>query len=134
MGNVRFATAIHILTLLAYAEEEVLSSEYLAGSININPVLVRKELSNLRNHGMVQSKEGKGGGAMLAKPPKKILLADIYKAVRQEPLLGRSNNPNPECPIGRRINKQIEHVYDKAEQALIDQLGRMSIADFIKKF
>lgn len=134
MGNVRFATAIHILTLLAYMEEEVLSSEYIAGSINVNPVLVRKELINLRNHGMVQSKEGKGGGAMLAKPAKKILLADIYNAVRQEPLLGRSNNPNPQCPIGRKINKHIENMYDKAEQALVDQLGKTTIADFVKKF
>lgn len=134
MGNVRFATAIHILTLLAYMEEEVLSSEFIAGSINVNPVLVRKELINLRNHGMVQSKEGKGGGAMLAKPAKKILLADIYNAVRQEPLLGRSNKPNPECPIGRKINKQIENVYDKAERALIDQLAKTTIADFVKKF
>lgn len=134
MGNVRFATAIHILTLLAYMEEEVLSSEFIAGSINVNPVLVRKELINLRNHGMVQSKEGKGGGAMLAKSPKKILLADIYNAVRQESLLGRSNKPNPECPIGQKINKQIENVYDKAERALVDQLAKTTIADFVKKF
>lgn len=134
MGNVRFATAIHIMTLLAYMDEEVLSSEYIAGSININPVLVRKELVNLRNHGLVQSREGKGGGAMLAKPPKQILLADIYDAVRQAPLLGRSNHPNPACEVGRQINRHIEDLYDKAEQALVSQLGKTTLADFVKKF
>lgn len=134
MGNVRFATAIHILTLLAYLKEEILSSEYIAGSINVNPVLVRKELSNLRQHGLVQSREGKGGGAMLAKSPKDILLADIYNAVRQAPLLGRSNNPNPACAVGQQINKHIEQVYEKAEQTLVDQLGKTTLADFVKKF
>lgn len=134
MGNVRFATAIHILTLLAYLKEEILSSEYIAGSININPVLVRKELSNLRQHGLVQSREGKGGGVMLAKSPKDILLADIYNAVRQAPLLGRSNNPNPDCAVGKQINKHIEQLYDKAEQTLVDQLGKTTLADFVKKF
>lgn len=134
MGNVRFATAIHILTLLAYLKEDILSSEYIAGSININPVLVRKELSNLRQHGLVQSREGKGGGVMLAKSPKDILLADIYNAVRQAPLLGRSNNPNPDCAVGKQINKHIEQLYDKAEQTLVDQLGKTTLADFVKKF
>ncbi|QEH42745.1 Rrf2 family transcriptional regulator [Chitinophaga sp. XS-30] len=134
MGNVRFATAIHILTLLAYLKEEILSSEYIAGSININPVLVRKELSNLRQHGLVQSREGKGGGAMLAKSPKDILLADIYNAVRQAPLLGRSNTPNPDCAVGQQINKHIEQLYDKAEQTLVDQLGKTTLADFVQKF
>src|SRR5690606_21431196 len=68
MNNVRFATALHILTLLHLQPGELLPSEYIAGSINLNPAVVRKELSNLRNFGLVESKEGKGGGSTLAKP------------------------------------------------------------------
>lgn len=134
MNNARFATAIHIMTLLAYSKDELLSSEYLSGSININPVLVRKELSNLRQHGLVESKEGKGGGTMLAKPAKDIFMSDIYHAVRQSALLGRSNEPNPDCPIGRLINNHITQLYIKAEQTIIDQFGKMTLADFVKKF
>ena len=79
MNNTRFSISLHILTLLARAEDELLSSEYIAGSININPVLVRKELINLRNQGLVASREGKNGGSYLNKPARDIYLSDIYR-------------------------------------------------------
>jgi Rrf2 family protein len=134
MNNGRFATALHILTLLARQEQELLSSEYIAGSININPVLVRKEISNLRNHGLIQSREGKNGGSSLAKPAAKILLSDIYKAVRQMALLGRSNDPNPNCPVGKNINTHIQNLYEEAEDALTRKLGTLTLADFTNRF
>jgi Rrf2 family protein len=134
MNNGRFATALHILTLLARQEQELLSSEYIAGSININPVLVRKEISNLRNHGLIQSREGKNGGSSLAKPAAKILLSDIYKAVRQTALLGRSNDPNPNCPVGKNINTHIQNLYSEAEEALTRKLGTLTLADFTNRF
>jgi Rrf2 family protein len=134
MNNGRFATALHILTLLARQEQELLSSEYIAGSININPVLVRKEISNLRNHGLIQSREGKNGGSSLAKPAAKILLSDIYKAVRQTALLGRSNDPNPNCPVGKNINTHIQNLYEEAEDALTRKLGTLTLADFTNRF
>jgi len=134
MNNGRFATALHILTLLAQQEPELLSSEYIAGSININPVLVRKELSNLRNLGLVTSKEGKNGGSMLAKPAARILLSEVYNAVRQAPLLGRSNDPNPNCPVGKQINNHIDDLYLDAEQALVQKLGKQTLADFVNRF
>jgi hypothetical protein len=44
----KFAITIHILTLMSRRPDEYLSSDYQAGCININPVLVRKEISNLK--------------------------------------------------------------------------------------
>ncbi|RYE24499.1 MAG: transcriptional regulator [Sphingobacteriales bacterium] len=117
MNNVRFATSLHILTLLATAGSELLSSEYIAGSVNVNAAIVRKALSNLREHGMVDTKEGKNGGSCLAKPANKISLADVYKSIQAENLLGRVNIPNPECPIGKNVNKYFNKVNAAAEQA-----------------
>jgi len=135
MGNSRFAISLHILTLLAEMGEELRSSEWLAGSININPVLVRKELSNLRNHGLIESKEGKSGGSTLAKPASKILLSDIYEAVRTEYILGQSkNDPNPDCRIGRQINRHLDSLYEAVENDLIKKLGRKTLAEFCKQF
>ncbi|PZF72300.1 RrF2 family transcriptional regulator [Taibaiella soli] len=135
MNNGRFATSIHILTLLEQAGEELLSSEYLASSININPVLVRKEVSNLRNHGLVATKEGKNGGSYLAKPAAQIKLADVYKAVRNESLLGyNKNEPNPACPVGRQINQHLDELYDIAELAVLQKLGNITLAEFCHRF
>ncbi len=134
MNNLRFATSLHILSLLALQDGELLSSEYIAGSININPAVVRKEISNLRDHGLIESKEGKGGGSTLAKPAGKIWLSDIYNAVRQAPILGRSNEPNPECIIGRQINKHLQVLYADAEDALVARLRKTQLSEFIKQF
>jgi DNA-binding IscR family transcriptional regulator len=58
----KFAITIHILTLLSKFPEEYLSSEFIAESMNLHPVLVRKEIANLKKNNIVESKEGKNGG------------------------------------------------------------------------
>lgn len=136
MNNGRFAISVHILTLLASAENGALvPSDYLAGSMNINPVLVRKELTNLRNHGLVESKEGKGGGSALAKPAGSIRMSDIYEAVKPAALLGKSRNePNPECTVGRQINDHLDQLYLDAEASLVKSLGKTTLAGFVARF
>ncbi|MCF2497810.1 Rrf2 family transcriptional regulator [Dyadobacter chenhuakuii] len=135
MNNGRFGISVHILSLLAFEGDEWISSEYLAGSVNINPVLIRKELGNLRTHGLVVSKEGKAGGSKLARPAESIFLSEIYDAIRQNDLLGKSiNAPNPECHVGRQINVYLDALYTEAELALRSNLAKKSLADFCLNF
>ncbi|EDM34997.1 transcriptional regulator, BadM/Rrf2 family protein [Pedobacter sp. BAL39] len=135
MNNARFAISLHILTLLEKANGELMSSDYMAGSININPVIVRKELINLRNKGFVTSKEGKNGGSMLAKAASQISLDEVYLAVRQNNLLGSSkNSPNPLCPVGRQINTHLDTLYETTEQVLVRELAKKTLADFSREF
>jgi len=135
MNNSRFPVSLHILTLLDDAKGALVSSEYLAGSININPVLVRKEIMNLRKHGFVGSKEGKGGGSFLVKNASDINLGEVYRAVRNNNILGQSRNePNPKCPIGKQINEHLNTLYSDAENALIANLSTQTLADFASKF
>src|SRR6476620_10496786 len=100
MNNGRFAITIHILTLLCKSPGELLSSDYIAGSININPVLVRKEIAELKKAGYIESKEGKNGGCMLSKSPEHINFADVLKLVSSNSILSYAKNvPNPYCPV-----------------------------------
>lgn len=133
--NGRYPIALHILTLLSKTETELMSSDYIAGSININPALARKEISNLRNHGFIDSKEGKGGGYSLAKPARQITLADIYRAVKEAHVLGvAKNTPNPDCPVGKQINKNIEELYEELDQAFLAKLETKTLEDFSNQF
>ncbi|MCF3107766.1 Rrf2 family transcriptional regulator [Niabella sp. CC-SYL272] len=133
MINGRFATVIHILTLLGREEGEVASS-YIAGSININPVLVRKEISALRDAGFVVTQEGKNGGSRLAMSPSKIRLSDLYKVVYQEGLFAHSKNlPNQHCAVGRRISSIMDDLNAEAEQALLKKLHSITIRDLLDK-
>jgi Rrf2 family protein len=135
MNNGRFAISLHILVLLDKAKGELLSSDYLAGSLNINPVLVRKELINLREHGFVTSKEGKNGGTTLAKSSKDITLGTLYQCVKGNYLLGNhKNDPNPLCNVGKDINQHLNSLYEDTERKLVAQLNEQTLANFSAKF
>lgn len=131
----RFQIALHILTLLQHADGVQLSSDYIAGSVNVNPVLIRKEISNLKALGLIESREGKNGGYTLAKDATQINLADVYKAVSEAPLLGRAKNqPNPKCTVGKHINQHLDNLSANLNENMIKQLSNVSLAAFTKQF
>ena len=61
--NTRFAVAVHILTLLHTQQGEPATSEYIASSVNTNPSLIRRLLSQLARAGLTASQMGTGGGS-----------------------------------------------------------------------
>ncbi|MBD1391824.1 Rrf2 family transcriptional regulator [Mucilaginibacter glaciei] len=132
--NGRFPITLHIMTLLCEADG-VISSEYLAGSINVNAVLVRKELSSLIKYGLVTSQEGKKGGYKLNRPADQITLAMIYETVKPKALLGMAKNqPNPACPVGKQINQHLNDLYEEIDQSVMLKLGKTNLLEFCKKF
>lgn len=135
MNNTRFATIIHILTLLAKSPGQWLSSEWIAGSIHINPVIVRKELGVLQDLGWVISKKGKEGGSMLDISSCEISLADIYKAVKNSNVLGKKNNSTDlKCPVGREINRELEGLFAETDELVFNALRHKTLKSFVDQF
>ena len=130
--NSRFAVAVHILTLLEQQQGEPVPSEYIAGSVNTNPSLVRKLVGMLARAGLTTSQLGTGGGALLAKPASRITLRDVYRAVDEGELFAmHRERPNAACPIGRNIQAALEGHIDTAAAALEEELARVTIADVL---
>lgn len=135
MNNTRFATVIHILTVLATNQNEWVSSDWIAGSININPVIVRKELGLLQQLGWVISKKGKEGGSRLHVPSDKITLGDIYCLVKNSDVLGKKHqNPNPQCPVGKTINNTLEDLFIETDSLVIASLQKKTLKSFTEQF
>ncbi|MEA1851390.1 MULTISPECIES: Rrf2 family transcriptional regulator [unclassified Chryseobacterium] len=135
MNNTRFATAIHIMTLLAESPQEWLTSEWMAGSININPVIVRKELSVLKEAGLIISRQGKEGGTRIAKNADIIKISDIYLAVKNTEVLGKkNNNPNPACSVGKEINEHLQTLFSETDQLVLTFLGNKTLQEFLDHF
>lgn len=135
MNNTRFATAIHIMTLLAKSPQDWLSSEWIAGSININPVIIRKEISVLREAGLIVSKQGKEGGSQLSKNAELISISEIYSVVKNTDVLGKKNqNPNPACSVGREINNHLNDLFIETDQLVLNFLGNKSLQEFCDQF
>lgn len=131
----KFAISIHILTLLAKFPDDYLSSEFIASSINLNPVLVRKEIANLKKNQIVMSKEGKNGGTKLNVSPSKVTLKQIFESTFEEISLGYSKNePNPKCPVGREINQNLSALYTKLNDSVMKQLESTTLEEFANKF
>ncbi|WP_294208201.1 Rrf2 family transcriptional regulator [uncultured Chryseobacterium sp.] len=135
MNNTRFATAIHIMTLLAGSPHDWLTSEWIAGSININPVIVRKELSVLREAGLIISRQGKEGGSRLARNAGDITISEIYAAVKNTEVLGKKNlNPNPVCPVGKDINSHLNDLFTETDKLVAEFLGNKTLQAFTDQF
>lgn len=135
MNNARFATQIHILTLLAKSPNQWLNSDWIAESIGINPVVVRRELSVLQKSGWVVGKKGKDGGAMLQVSAADITMADIYQAVKNSNVLGRKNTcRNTQCAIGREINKELDVLFQKTDAFVTDMLRFETLQAFADRF
>lgn len=131
----KFAITIHILTLLSKFPDEYLSSEFIAGSMNLHPVLVRKEIANLKKNNIVESKEGKNGGTKLSKLTSTISLDAIYKMTFETATLGFSKNtPNPNCPVGKKINENLEDLYTNINEKISLLLSGISLEDFSNQF
>ena len=131
--STRFTVALHILTLLASSREEPLTSEYIAGSVNTNPVVVRRLLGLLRQKGFVSSQPGNRGGWQLVRNPDAITLLDVRRAVNEgSPFSMHTNPPNPACPVGRNIQGALTGVYGRAERALEAELAQTTIQKLLR--
>jgi Rrf2 family protein len=129
--STRAAVGVHILTLLAGSEGHPLSSEEVAGSVNTNPAVIRRVLQYLSRAGLVTSRLGAGGGSLLARAPRDITLADVYRAVEPGDLFTLHDRPNPLCPVGRAIVPELDRHFGRATRALEASLEQVTIADVL---
>ncbi len=130
----RFTVAVHVLTLLAYEEGRALTSDYIAGSVNTNPVVIRRVLGLLSKAGLISTTEGAGGGTVLAKPATRITLADVFHAVEQGELFALPpNEPNPLCPVGRCVQTILGEHLERLQGLLERAMKRVSVAEILEE-
>lgn len=129
-ANSRFAMATHMMTSVALKTEELVSSAYLAESLNTNPVVVRRLLSDLQKAGLLETQTGRSGGAKLAKSASSITLYDIYKAVDCGEIFAYNpNDPNKTCALSCEIKSVLEPIFNSACKALAGNLQGVKLSD-----
>ena len=132
----KFTIGVHIITAIDYFKDmDRVNSEFLAGSIGANPVIVRTVISQLREAGIVQTQRG-SSGAELTKKLDEITLYDIYKAVgsvdTEEGLFHFHEQPNPDCPVGRNIHRVLDQRLIDVQRAMEEKLRSTTLADIVK--
>ena len=128
----RFTVALHIFTCVeVFKDEYKVTSDFLAGSINTNPVIIRKILTQLKNAGLIEVARGTGG-ITITKPLTAITFYDVYEAiepVENGDLFRFHENPNPECPVGRNIHALLDRELQAIQSAMEDEMKRYTVED-----
>lgn len=131
----RFTIAIHIFACIdTFEKENKITSEFLAGSVNANPVIIRKLMSQLREAGLIRVQRG-SGGASIARPLDQITFFDIYNAVEcvdNGELFHFHGNTNQECPVGRNIHNILDDKLQRVQEAMEQAMRKITIADVIR--
>jgi Rrf2 family protein len=124
--------AVHVLAVLAYQEGDRVTSASLAGSVNTNPVIIRRLLLLLQQAKLVETCKGAGSGSRLSRSPKRINMAEIYRAVEAaEPFARPARKPNEACPVGHCIREALAKVFTSAESALERDLKKTTLAEVV---
>lgn len=128
----RFTVALHIFTAMDYfGKDYKVTSDFLAGSIGTNPVIIRRLLTQLKSAGLITVARGTGG-CESAKPLHEITFYDVYKAidaVEDETLFHMHEHPNPQCPVGRNINALLGDRLLDIQTAMENEMKRHTIAE-----
>ena len=126
--NSEYSIAVHVLSLLNQ-QGTPKSSEHLAGSVGVNPVVIRNVTGLLRRGGLLETRRGVTG-ARLTRPAEQISLLEVYRAVQApESVLKVHQKPNPNCPVGARIQCVLDDVFGQAQAAMEAELARVKLSD-----
>lgn len=131
----RFTIAIHIFTCIhIFEKEHKITSDFLASSVNVNPVIIRKLLLQLKAAGLVKVQRG-SGGASIAKPLEEITFLDVYNAVEcveHGELFHFHENANQDCPVGRNIHQILDDKLERIQSAMERELEVITLSDVIR--
>ena len=130
----RFTVAVHVLICIEmFKNDHKVTSDFLASSVNANPVVIRRLLQQLKAAGIVRVVRGTGG-ADTARPIDQITLLDIYNAVEcvdDGELFHFHENPNQRCPVGRNIHAVLDVRLEKIQGAMENEMKSITIQDIL---
>ena len=128
----KFTIGVHIIAALEYFKNDYsMTSSFLAGSVGVNPVLIRTIMTELKDAGLIKISQGKTGIA-LAKPVDEITFYDIYKAVdciEEKGLFHFHENPNANCTVGRNIHKAMDKRLSNIQASMENEMKNITVGD-----
>ncbi|WP_125713904.1 Rrf2 family transcriptional regulator [Companilactobacillus kedongensis] len=130
--STRFSDSIHILAFIEIYKDIKVSSEVIASSIETSAVVVRRLMGNLREAGLLDTKQG-SAEPKLAKDPSQITLLDVYFATEgNKPLFELDKKTNPDCIVGGNIQEVLGDYYEQAKISAQRKLNETTLKDVIE--
>lgn len=132
-ANSQFSMAVHVLAMLARKGDEMVKSEAIACSVNTNAVVIRRLLGQLGQAKLVESQTGATGGTRLARCPKDINLAEVYRAVScGEVFALHGKTPNQDCPVGKNIESVLCGLQKEIDKSVGEKLSQYTLQGILE--
>lgn len=131
----RFTIAVHVLLCIeTFKKDYKVTSDFLASSVNVNPVVIRRLLQQLKKAGIISVVRG-SGGADMARAAEEVTLLDVYHAVEcveEGELFHFHEAPNPLCPVGRNIHAVLDGRLEAIQRAMEQEMASVTIRDIME--
>ena len=136
LSSSRFVVAIHVLCILARnAGKGPVCSNTIACSVDTNPVVIRRLMSELEKAKLVLSTAGRAGGFSLSKTACDVSLADIYEAVEDSAVFkAHKLDPHAECPVAAQMFEVLMPKLRDAERAMTASLRDTKLSQIATAF
>jgi Rrf2 family protein len=122
--------AIHALVHMAgHKGDQPLASHLIAREQGLPEKFLLKSLKLLVSRGVLKSIKGPNGGYQLAKAPKDITLLEIIEAV-DGPIQTQGDF---EGSKGNRVGKKLQAAWDRANEEIRRQFGKVRLSDLAGK-
>lgn len=123
-----FAIAVHALVFLDRSNATI-ASEKLADNVCTNPVCIRRVMGKLKKAGLIETREGMGGGYRIAKANSDITLRQISDALENTLVKAswRSGNPDKKCLVASGMSAVMDELVTGMNRSCNDYLERITI-------
>ncbi|MBC3920376.1 Rrf2 family transcriptional regulator [Undibacterium sp. CY18W] len=130
----RLSRMLHVLIHMDQ-QDKPLTSDDIALMLNTNPVVVRRTMAGLKEHGCVHSVKGHRGGWTLIKPLEDISLLDVYQAIGEPPVfsLGFAED-HPQCLVEQAVNTSLTRTLQNARDLLMADFARITLRSLAHDF
>lgn len=130
----QFTVALHTLFCIEHFSKEMkVTSNFIAGSVNTNPVVIRRILGKLKEANIINIEAGVGGATIKA-DLSKITMLDIFNIIdplENGQLFHFHENPNMNCPVGSRVHDVLDSKLYMIEKSMLDEMNKTTIQDLI---
>lgn len=121
--------SLRALMYLASNPDSLSTAKEISNIFNISYHHMVKVVHSLSKHGYIESRKGKGGGILLARPAKKINLGDLVATLEPDMDIVECFGANSTCCIIPAC--KLKNVFADARKAFVSELEKYSLADVV---
>ncbi|MGV0911485.1 RrF2 family transcriptional regulator [Martelella sp. FOR1707] len=118
---------LRALMRMASDPERVFSTAEIAEEFRVSRNHLNKIMQRLAHHGIVDTRRGAGGGAILARASSEIGLGEIIRLLEEGQSLVECFSPDGDCSVTPVC--RLKHTLAAAEAAFLAECDRKTLAD-----